>query len=95
MSARVIRADLLIGRKVRDADGRVIGCIEELCAEVAGAGASDYIVTALRIRTAGRLAALIRRAAGGQPAVRTLSWRDVDLSDPASPRLVSRTSSGG
>lgn len=91
----MIRADLLIGRKVHDADGRVVGRIEELCAEVAGAGASDYVVTALRLRTGGRLAALLRRAAGRQPAVRTVSWRDVDLSDPASPRLVSPRTPGG
>jgi hypothetical protein len=94
VSARVIRADLLIGRKVRDAEGRVVGRIEELCAEVAGVGASDYVVTGLRLRTAGRVTSLLRRASGRTPPTRTLSWREFDLSDPASPRLVSPRTSG-
>ena len=95
MSTRRIRADLLVGRKVRDAGGRVVGRIEEMRAEVVAPGAGDYVVSEFVLGTGGaiekimgrQLAALLRRWMGLAPRERVVSWRELDLSDAAAPRL--------
>ena len=98
MSEQDVRIERLIGRRVRDAEGRVVGQIEEMVAEIElHAHGRDYVVRSLRVGTFGALDAL-----SGSRALRLLlrvllpsrayRWRDVpwsgiDLSDPARPRL--------
>ena len=49
MSGRLIEVSSLVRRKVRDADGRVVGRLEELHAEVAPDDPSEYEVRELRV----------------------------------------------
>jgi hypothetical protein len=94
---REVRLELLIGRRVLDADGEPIGRIEEVCAEPEGA---DYVVREFHV---GRLAALERLLGGSflRAIARTLTsdriwrgyavdWRDMDLGDPEHPRVRRR-----
>jgi len=91
----------LLGRTVRDADGRKIGHIEELSAEVAlGHGRSDYVVTTFSV---GRFTPFDMIASGNfvQQLVRRvvraigyrryeIPWEWMDLRDPAHPRALRR-----
>ncbi|HEX7977496.1 MAG TPA: PRC-barrel domain-containing protein [Gemmatimonadaceae bacterium] len=101
MSARTIALSDLLGRAVRDADGRKIGRIEELHAEISlEQGRSDYVVTRFSV---GRFAPLDAIATGNfvQQLVRRFTrvtgyrryeipWDWMDLSDPAHPRALRR-----
>jgi sporulation protein YlmC with PRC-barrel domain len=98
VSARELRVTRLLGRRVRDVDGRVIGRIEELICEIElHERGRDYVVRELCVGTLGAL----ERIGGSRVArllVRTLlrgatythhriPWHWMDLSDPARPRL--------
>jgi len=84
----LVHLELLIGRKVRDSEGRVLGRIEEVHADRVdqecvvreyhlGPGA---LLERLSV-TAGR----IFRGAG--PRAMVLRWDELDLTDPMRPRL--------
>ena len=98
MSARELRLDALVGRKVRDVEGRFAGRIHELCAEIEQhAHGNDYVVREYRLCTLGALEFL-----GGSYFVRELlhtlhlartdrhvvPWQQLDLSDPEHPTLT-------
>lgn len=92
-----VRVELLLGRRVVDAAGEVVGRIEELCSELDGA---DYVVREFHVGTlagverlfGGRLArALLRTLSGGRLwRGYVVDWRDMDLSDPERPRARRR-----
>jgi sporulation protein YlmC with PRC-barrel domain len=101
MSAPTVPLSELLGRTVRDADGRRIGRIEELNAEIAFEhGVNDYVVTSFNV---GRFASfdmiasgafvqqLLRRVARATGYRRyEIPWDWMDLSDPAHPRVLRR-----
>jgi sporulation protein YlmC with PRC-barrel domain len=98
VSTRTIALDQLVGRVVRDADGRRIGRIEELEAEIVlESGGNDYVVTRFGV---GRLGILDTIASGRivQQLVRRLTratsyvryeipWEWMDLTDAEKPRV--------
>ena len=101
MSARTVALSDLLGRVVRDADGRKIGRIEELSAEISlEQGRSDYVVTGFSvghfesfdvIATGNFVQQLVRRAARATGYRRyEIPWDWMDLSDPAHPRALRR-----
>lgn len=88
MTARVVPLDLLVGRKVRDADGRVVGRIEEVLAERVN---QECIVQeyhlgpgALLERLAKGISRIVR---GNRHGARVIPWDAVDWSDWERPRL--------
>ena len=93
-----IRLERLLGRRLVDAHGRVVGWIEDVEADPAG---DEYLVTHVVVTSASRLARLLGfahqipalRAVGlnRRPRVRRLPWTWLDLSDPERPRLVATT----
>ena len=97
-STSEVRLELLVGRKVYDADGACVGRVEEVRAEVDGA---DHVVREYHV---GKLAVAERLLGGGRmmrALLRHLSghrlwtgyvvpWRDMDLSDPERPRVRRR-----
>lgn len=96
--SREIALHHLVGRMVRGADGRRIGRVEELCAEIAlREGGCDYVVTeyhvgsfgALEALAGGRFSRLFLRHVGRAPyRSYRIPWDRLDLSDPAKPRLI-------
>lgn len=98
MNEREVRIEQLIGRRVRNADGRDVGRIEEMVCEIElHDRGRDYVVRTLQVGTFGALDAL-----GGSRALRLLlrtllpsrayrcsdvAWSSIDLSDPERPRL--------
>lgn len=99
MSAREVELSTLVGRKVRDADGRVVGRIEELCAEVALDEGSEYVIREFHV---GHLGVIGRVAAGrftrrfarlvraGRYVRYVVPWELMDLSDLRRPRIRAR-----
>lgn len=101
MSARTISLSDLLGRRVRDADGRTIGRIEELNAEIVlGRGGNDYVVTSFSVgrfkpfdvvATGNFVQQLVRRFTRVTGYRRCeIPWEWMDLSDPAHPRTTRR-----
>jgi sporulation protein YlmC with PRC-barrel domain len=99
MSARTIALSDLVGRTVRDSDGRRIGRIEELEAEIElHARGNDYVVTRFGVGRVGSLDALVtgpfvqqllRRVTRASGYVRyEIPWDWMDLRDPAHPRAL-------
>lgn len=96
MSTREIRLHHLVGRRVRDADDRPLGRLEELRAEIElYDGGNAYVVVEFHVGIYGLFEAL----AGGRfarTAFRRLGiadryvvpWEWLDLSDPARPRVT-------
>jgi hypothetical protein len=91
----------LLGRVVRDAEGRKIGRIEELNAEISlESGRSDYVVTRFSvgrfrpfdaIATGNFVQQLVRRITRATGYHRyEIPWDWMDLSDPAHPRTLRR-----
>lgn len=98
MSAREIRLERLVGRRVRDARGRPCGRIEELICEIElREHGSDYVVRGFRVGSFGALDALSRSAVlrgllqtllrGAGYRWYEIPWQWMDLSDPARPRI--------
>jgi sporulation protein YlmC with PRC-barrel domain len=101
VSGRTVALSDLLGRTVRDADGRKIGRIEELNAEISlEPGRNDYVVTHFSV---GRFKPLDAIATGNfvQQLVRRVTratgyrryeipWDWMDLSDPTHPRAIRR-----
>ena len=101
MSGRTVALSDLLGRVVRDADGRKIGRIEELSAEISlEQGRSDYVVTRFSvghfkpldvIATGNFVQQLVRRITRATGYRRyEIPWDWMDLSDPARPRALRR-----
>ena len=98
MSARTVPLDDLIGRVVHDADGRRIGRIEELEAEIVlERGRNDYVVTRFGVGRWGAFDAiatgrvvqqLVRRIMRATSYVHyDIPWDWMDLSDLAHPKV--------
>ena len=98
MNEREVRIERIVGRRVRDADGRSIGRVEEMICEIElHATGRDYVVCELGVVSFGALDAitanavvrqLLRVALRGASRMRyAIPWRAVDLSDPGRPRL--------
>lgn len=99
MNEREVRIEQLIGRRVRNADGRDVGRIEEMVCEIElHAHGRDYVVQEIHVGTFGALDALIGsrvlrlllRTLLPSRAYRRLEvpWSSIDLSDPDRPRLT-------
>ena len=98
MNEREVRIEQLIGRRVRDADGRSIGRVEEMICEIElHATGRDYVVRELCVVSFGSLDAITASAVvrqligvamrGASPVRYAIPWHAFDLSDPARPRL--------
>jgi sporulation protein YlmC with PRC-barrel domain len=96
VSTREIRITELIGRRVRDPQGRSIGRIEELVCEIElRPGGRDYVVREIHVGAAGFLESLagtafarsVLRTAGRVTGYR-IPWEAMDLSDSTRPRLA-------
>jgi sporulation protein YlmC with PRC-barrel domain len=97
MSAREIELSTLVGRKVRDANGRVVGRMEELCAEVALDEGSEYVVREFHVGNYGafgllaggrfRRHFLLRLARVVRYRRYVVPWHLMDLTDPRRPRI--------
>jgi sporulation protein YlmC with PRC-barrel domain len=101
MSGRTVALSDLLGRVVRDPDGRKLGRIEGLNAEISiEHGRSDYVVTHVSV---GRFRSFDIIATGNfvQQLVRRLKratgyhryeipWDWMDLADPKHPRVLRR-----
>lgn len=103
MSARTVALDDLLGRAVHDADGRQIGRIEELEAEIVlERGGNDYVVTHFGVGRWGPFDAiargrivqqLVRRITRARSYVRyDIPWDWMDLGDPEHPKVQRRES---
>ena len=101
MSGRTVALSDLLGRVVRDADGRKIGRIEELNAEISlEQGRSDYVVTGFSvghfepfdvIATGNFVQQLVRRFVRATGYSRyEIPWDWMDVSDPEHPRALRR-----
>ena len=95
MSVTECRVELLIGRRVVDADGEVVGRLEEIIADYVD---DEYVVREFHV---GALAAFERLGGGmlGRSLLRLIGgnrvydgyvvpWRLMDLSDPEHPRVT-------
>jgi sporulation protein YlmC with PRC-barrel domain len=90
-----LRLERLLGRRVIDALGYEVGCIEDVVAEPVG---DDYLVTHVVITGANPLARLLgllhqvptlrAMGLGRRPRIRRIPWTWLDLSDPDRPRLL-------
>lgn len=101
MSERVVRIEQLVGRRVRDADGRDVGRIEELVAEIElHEHGRDYVVRELQVGHYPGLG-IVAGTSLGRGLLRTLGsksgyvryrvpWEAMDLADPERPRIRSR-----
>jgi hypothetical protein len=94
---REVYVDLLLNRRVRALNGRVIGRIEEIKAEQSDGAwhVSEYLIGSFVLleRLAGHPLGRsvlrffrLRRKDGGY----RVRWDQMDLSDPARPRLICR-----
>jgi len=99
VSRRTVSLDQLVGRVVHDADGRRIGRIEELDAEIVlERGGNEYVVTRFGVGRWGAfdmiasghfVQQLVRRIARATSYVRyEIPWEWMDLTDVAHPRVV-------
>lgn len=89
-----LRLERLLGRRLVDALGYEVGCIEDVVAEPAG---DEYLVTHVVVTASTPLARLLSIAhqiptlralgLGRRPRIRRIPWTWLDLSDPDRPRL--------
>jgi sporulation protein YlmC with PRC-barrel domain len=99
VTRREIRLHDLVGRKLRDRDGRTVGRIEELHAEIRlREHGNDYVVTEVHVGTFGALEALgaghfaralMYRLGGAVGYTRyEIPWEWMDVSDVRRPRVT-------
>jgi len=97
-AVRTIPLSTLVGRAVRDAEGRTVGRIEEMAAEIElHPHGNSYVVTRFAIGrhpwfdrvASGRFVPLIVRRWRRWSGYRRyeVPWQALDLSDPTTPRL--------
>jgi sporulation protein YlmC with PRC-barrel domain len=79
--SRQVRVQELVGRAVRDADGKVVGRIMEITAHWRG---DECYVDEFEV---GTRALLERLGIGGKREPRKVPWQELDLSDPERPAL--------
>ena len=99
-SSASLRLERLLGRRLVDAFGHEVGCIEDVVAEPAG---DEYPVTHVVVPSSHLVARLMGFAhqiptlralgLGRRPRIRRIPWAWLDLSDPDQPRLL-RTVAG-
>jgi sporulation protein YlmC with PRC-barrel domain len=98
MSAREVRAEQLVGCRVRDAAGRAVGRIEELICEIElRDGGRDYVVTQIGIGSFGRwdwlagsvLTRELMKKVGGLVGYRQarVRWDSIDLGSAEGPKV--------
>jgi sporulation protein YlmC with PRC-barrel domain len=98
MNARTIPMSALVRRMVHDAEGRAIGRIQDITAEMElHRDGNAYVVTHVTIGRYGRADAMENREIVSCPGERwrrwtgyrryDVPWRWLDLSDPSRPRL--------
>lgn len=101
MSTREVRLHHLIGRRVHDVDGRLLGRLEELRAEIdLHDRGNDYQVVEFQVggfgafgaMAAGRFTRHVLRGIGLAGDRYLIPWELVDLSDPERPRVTRRKS---
>jgi sporulation protein YlmC with PRC-barrel domain len=89
----------LLGRTVRDPDGRKVGRVEELRARIElHDGASDYVVTEFHVGSFGAIESLagahfarllLHRLGRLAPyESHSIPWNRIDLRDPRNPRAI-------
>ena len=96
-----LRVGLLVGRRVRDVNGRMVGRIEDLHTEhhegvlevktflVGGTGLIARLDVPLVHNSILRVITwAYEKLKGGHPAGYAVSWRHMDLSDPLHPRTT-------
>ena len=95
-TARELRLESLLGHRVRGADGKSLGRIEEIIAEIRG---TDWIVVEVHVGPGALLERLteltslvplfgpLQRRLGARHRV---AWDQLDLSDPSRPRATVR-----
>lgn len=98
MTTREIHLEQLLGRKVRDPDGRSAGSIEEVVAEERD---GEWVVVEYLTGPEGMLARLSSLQLGlwvvdllgasKSPGGYRIPWDQLDLSDPTRPRVRCRT----
>jgi hypothetical protein len=89
------RVELMLGRRVVDPDGEVVGRLEEVVAELEGDG---YVVREFHVGAfamaerlgGGMLGRALLRLVGGRRVYRgyAVPWELMDLSDPERPRVT-------
>ena len=93
---REVHVEDLVGRPVRDRDGRKIGRLEEIIVELEG---SEWLLVQVHVGTAGLLERIVAlssfvpwvSALGGRFNRRySIPWNDLDLSDPDHPHTFVR-----
>lgn len=94
--ARELRVEALLGHRLRGADGKSLGRIEEIVAEIRG---TDWIVLEVHVGRGALLERLteltsliplmsaLRHRLGER---RRVPWDQLDLSDPSQPRALVR-----
>ena len=86
--AKLVRLQSLVGRRVYDADGKVVGRLEEVRAEMQG---EELVVTEYQCGPAALLSRLGIRAMRllglGHREPKRIPWDRLDLSDPEKPRM--------
>ena len=97
MKQRRIHAERLLGRTVRDINGRKAGRIQEIEVENSGDGC---FVTGFVLGAQGLLKRLSFRGIGplfipslahrAQKRAKTVPWQQIDLANPKRPRLLCR-----
>lgn len=100
MSQREILLHHLVGRKVRNVRGEVLGRIHELCVEIAlHEQGNDYVVQEFRLGSLGALEflgashflrELLRTLRMVHVDAYAVPWDQLDLGDPERPVLMSR-----
>ena len=98
MATKRVHVERLIGRRVCDRDGRGVGRIEEIKAEVGEGGRCFVVEYQLGTRalwkrldvTSFAMAILHALGADKYPATHRVPWEQMDLSDPGRPRLKCR-----
>jgi len=87
-----MRIDDLVGAKVRDENGRVVGRIFEICAEHQG---RDLVVLEYHLGAAAlldRIGISLLKLIGIDPgrAPRKVRWDELDISNSSTPKLVAK-----
>jgi sporulation protein YlmC with PRC-barrel domain len=95
MTTRECRAELLIGRRVVDANGEVVGRLEEIVADYVD---DEYVVREFHVGAlaaferlgTGKLRRSLLRLIGGDRIYKgyAVPWRQMDLTDPEHPRVT-------
>ena len=95
-TVRELRVESLLGHRLRDADGKSLGRIEEIVAEIRG---TDWIVVEVHVGRGAllqrltELTSLVPLVSALQHRLgerRRVPWERLDFSDPSHPRAVVR-----